>query len=297
MKKQRFLKKLYEYFMCTIGALLAAIAVFVFVNPNKTAPGGISGIATTLCALFPTWDISVTYLILNAPILITALIFLRGDYTLKTVWATLACSLFMKLFPKDFVFTDSELIASIMAGLILGLSMYFPYVVNGSNGGTEIFGKLAEKYRPGSNVSTAITIVNIGILVVGSYFIMTTGSSMMVIVYSAITIVVGGKTMDIVVQGVDHPQKYMIVTDKYQEITQVLLDKFNRGVTILDMYNEDGTLKDKKMVLVVVQYRQSATVRRLIKKVDSQCFAFVKDVQDVWTRPTFNRSYNYDKKI
>ena len=119
----------------------------------------------------------------------------------------------------------------------------------------------------------------------------------MVIVYSAITIVVGGKTMDIVVQGVDHPQKYMIVTDKYQEITQVLLDKFNRGVTILEMYNEDGTLKDKKMVLVVVQYRQSATVRRLIKKVDTQCFAFVKDVQDVWTRPTFNRSYNYDKKI
>ena len=38
LKKQRFLKKLYEYFMCTIGALLAAIAVFVFVNPNSEVP-------------------------------------------------------------------------------------------------------------------------------------------------------------------------------------------------------------------------------------------------------------------
>ena len=297
MSKQRFFKKLYEYFMITIGAFVTAIAVYVFVNPNKTVPGGITGVATTLCALFPSWEISTVYLLLNAPILVVALIFLRGDYTLKTVWATIACSLFMELFPKDFVFTDSPLIASIMAGLFLGISMYMPYWYNGSNGGTEVLGKLAEKFRPGSNISSAITVVNMLILVVGSYFMITTGSDVMVIVYSAITIVVGGKVMDFLMQGVDHPQKYMIVTTQYQQITQALLDAFNRGVTILDMYNEDGTLKDTKIVLVVVQYRQSATLRRLIKKVDSQCFAFVKDVNDVWTRPGFNRSYKYDQKI
>ena len=297
MTKQGFLKKLYEYLMITIGSFVTAIAVYVFVNPNKTVPGGITGVATTLCSLFPSWDISVVYMLLNAPILIIALIFLRGDYTFKTVWATITCSLFMNLFPKDFVFTDSPLIASIMAGLFLGLSMYMPYWYNGSNGGTEIFGKLAEKYRPGSNISTAITVVNMLILAVGSYFMITTGSDFMVVVYSGVTIIVGGKVMDFLLQGVGNPQKFLIVTKNYQQMTQVLLDKLGRGVTVIDVYNPDGTLKEEKMVLVVVQYRQSAMIRKLIRQVDSQCFAFAKDVGDVWTRPSFNRSYNYDKKI
>lgn len=119
----------------------------------------------------------------------------------------------------------------------------------------------------------------------------------MLVICSGITIVVGGKVLDMLAQGFEHPKKFMIVTTQHQQMTQAVLDKFNRGVTILDMYNLDGTLKETKMVLVVVQFRQAAILRRLIKKVDDQSFAFVKDVGDVWTRPTFNRSYNYDKKI
>lgn len=300
LKKQLILKKLFEYFMMVVSAFVTAIAVYVFVNPNKTVPGGITGVATTICNLFPQWDISTVYLVLNAPILVTALIFLRGDYTFKTMVASLGCSFFMGVFEKvapDFVFTDSQLIASIMAGLMLGLSMYIPYLYSGSNGGTEIFGKLAEKYRPEWNFSLVITIVNMLILVVGSYFMISTGGDFMLVICSGITIVVGGKVLDMLAQGFEHPKKFMIVTTQHQQMTQAVLDKFNRGVTILDMYNLDGTLKETKMVLVVVQFRQAAILRRLIKKVDDQSFAFVKDVGDVWTRPTFNRSYNYDKKI
>jgi len=300
LKKQRFAKKLYQYFMMAVSAFVTAIAVYVFINPNKTVPGGITGVATTLYNLFPSMEVSEYYLILNAPILIVAMIFLRGDYTFKTVVASLVASFFMKLFEKfvpNFMFTDSPLIASIMAGMLLGLAMYIPYLNNGSNGGTEIFGKLAEKYRPEWNFSLVITIVNMVILLVGSYFMIATGGDFMLIVYSAITIVVGGKVMDLLAQGVDHPKKFMIVTTQPQQITDAVLSKFGRGVTVMDMYNDDGTLKQTKMVLVVVQYRQAATLRRLIKKVDNQCFAFVKDVGDVWTRPTFNRSYSYDKKI
>ena len=98
LKKQQILKKLFEYFMMVVSSFVTAIAVYVFVNPNKTVPGGITGVATTICNLFPQWDISTVYLILNAPILVTALIFLRGDYTIKTVVASLGCSFFMGVF-------------------------------------------------------------------------------------------------------------------------------------------------------------------------------------------------------
>ena len=79
----------------------------------------------------------------------------------------------------------------------------------------------------------------------------------------------------------------MIVTKEYDEISQLILERFNRGLTLFDVADDP----DKKVIMVIVQYRQASQLKRIIKKVDPNAFTFVKEVYDVFSRPSFNRSY------
>ena len=46
--KNKVLRGLWIYFLITIGALLTALAINIFLVPYKIAPGGLSGLATVI---------------------------------------------------------------------------------------------------------------------------------------------------------------------------------------------------------------------------------------------------------
>ena len=83
------------------------------------------------------------------------------------------------------------------------------------------------------------------------------------------------------------PQKFMIVTREYDKISQEILTRFKRGLTLLEVDDDP----DKKVIMVIVQFRQAVQLKQIIKKYDPSAFTFVKDVYDIFSRPSFNRSY------
>ena len=298
MKKKLILQRIYEYLMVTLAGFLNAVAIHVFVNPNRLVPGGITGLASLVYYFIPSWDISIIYFAMNVPLLVMALILLRGDYTFKTIWAAACCSLFMQLMPEKFVFSDSPLIATIFGGVLMGVSMYVAYAYNGSNGGTEVIAKMVAKFRPEKDISTLILIANMAILIFGAFFmIFMQHEQVWIVFYSAIFVFVGSASMGILTRGLDHPQKYLIITERSEDIKKEITERFLRGVTCVDVYDNDGKFDERhSLLLVIVQYRQTNLLKHIIKKHDPGAFTIVKDVYDVFSRPDFNRSYRYDKK-
>lgn len=303
--KKSVLTIIKEYAMVTLAALLNAVSLFVFINPSKLISGGFTGLASALTyvthSLMPSisyeQQMPFVYFILNVPLIVISLIYLRGDFTFKTLWATVVCTVALGLFPVEMQFSDSRLICIIFGGFILGLAMHLAAINNGSNGGTEIIAKLVHKYRPERDISSILLVLNIVITIVGSIIVMVVeGEQIWTVAYSLLFVWIGASSMGMFSRGVDHPQKYIIVTTKYNEIAQTLLKYFKRGVTIVDMEDNDGNTNVNKMVVVVVQYRQTATLRRVIAKIDPSAFTFVKDIHDVFSRPTFNRSYKNEIK-
>ena len=142
VEKKKFSRYLLEYLIITFAAMINGVALFCFVNPAKLVAGGFSGISSVLtyvsCAIFPKLNfetmMSVWYFVLNLPFLIVSLIKLRGDFTFKTIWATIVCSVTLAILPPKLVFNASRLICAIFGGTLMGLSMYVCSLYNGSNG-------------------------------------------------------------------------------------------------------------------------------------------------------------------
>lgn len=297
-----FWKKVKEYFFVTVAGVLNAVTLYSFVNPSNLVAGGFSGlssvVAHVICAIdgAASFDVlqSIVYFLINLPLLICSLIFLRGDFTFKTIWATIACSFALWLFPivaPNMKFSDSPLLAVVFGGILIGLSMYMASVYNGSNGGTEVIAKLVAKYHPEVNLHTVILISNFAITTIGSIVVMIIKNTQItVILYSLSYVILGAKSMGVFARGFDHPQKVCIVTAKHEEISKKILDKFGRGITLFDIVGTYGET-NKKMIMVVVQYRQLAHLKALVKKNDPEAFTIIKDVYDVFSRPSFNRSY------
>lgn len=294
----------YEYAIITIAGILNAISLFCFVDPSHLIAGGVSGLSSALAyivcefvgdSLFNVvkW---IFYFVLNAPLLICSLIFLRGDFTFKTIWATVVCTafgfLFSEFLPPVFQFEESKIIAVIFGGIIVGYSMYIASEFNGSNGGTEIIAKIVAKKKPGTDLSNVILIANFAIMIAGSVIVIVLkGGRMGVVIYSLLYILIGSNVMGMFKRGFNHPQKFSIVTTKYDELSIAITERFKRGLSYIEVENTRPDSQNRKMIVVIVQYRQASHLKRLIKKHDPRAFTVVKDVYDVFSRPLFNRSY------
>lgn len=297
MAKRNWWKLIFEYIMVTIAGACNAVSVHIFVNPNKLVPGGFTGLASALYYFIPWVNISIIYIIINIPLLICAIIYIKGDFTAKTIWATIVCTLLLEVLPEKLVFTDSPLIAVILGGICVGFAMHFAAVYGGSNGGTEVIAKIVAKKRPEIDLSKVILVANLSILLIGSILLVGfQGESIFCVLYSAIYALVGAKMMGMFQRGLDHVQKFLIVTENYQQLTDKITCRLKRGVTLMDLYDEQGNMRSAKMVMVLCQFRQANILRHIIRYCDADAFVVVKDVQDVFSRPTFNRSYRYDKQ-
>ena len=291
------------YFVVTIAALLNAVSLYCFVDPSHLIAGGISGLSSAVAYIvckfvgeasfnLVKW---ILYFAFNAPLLICSLIFLRGDFTFKTIWSTVVCTgagFLLEYLPDVFQFTESKIIAVLFGGIIIGMSMYMASEFNGSNGGTEIIAKIVAKKKPEMDLSRVILTANLAIMVAGSVVVMVLkGDRMGVVVYSLIYIMTGSLVMGMFKRGFNHPQKFLIVTTNYEEMSAEITNRFKRGLSYINVENTRPDSKDRKMIVVIVQYRQAPHLKAIIKKYDPEAFTIVKDVHDVFSRPLFNRSY------
>ena len=297
-----FLTKLKEYFWLTVAGVLNAVTLYVFLNPCKLIAGGFSGLSSALTYIFRlfvqgiSYDqlMSLVYFIINIPLLVCSVIFLRGDFTVKTIYATLVCTGALAVFPYMRIpqFTESPTIGIIFAGVCIGFAMYIASEYNGSNGGTEVLARIVYKFHPEIDLSKVIMIANFIISVLGSVIvILIEKENLSVVFYSLVYVVLGSSFMGMFKRGFNHPQKFMIVTSEYEQLTQDITNYFKRGCSCVDVKKNREDAPDRKIIMVVVQYRQRVYLKQLIKARDPKAFVFVKDVYDVFSRPTFNRSY------
>ncbi|MCH5152415.1 MAG: YitT family protein [Clostridiales bacterium] len=306
MKKltaKSFLTKLTEYLWITVAGVVNGISMYTFINPAHLIAGGISGLSSALTYILVPFVgvefeslMSIVYFALNIPLLICSIILLRGDFTFKTIWATIVCTATLAIlayFPQlQFTDTSARLIAVIFGGIMIGYAMYTASEYNGSNGGTEVIAKIVSKYHPEIDLSKVIMITNVFINIIGSAIVIAVvGESVSIAIYSLTYIFVGTTSMGMLKRGFNHPQKYLIVTTEYEQIMEDITNHFKRGCSCVDVVNSDPNTPQRKMVIVIVQYRQITQLKQLVKARDPHAFTFVKDVHDIFSRPTFNRSY------
>ncbi|GGH53569.1 membrane protein [Paenibacillus silvae] len=256
------------------GAFLFALAVNLFVIPNDLAEGGVTGITIILYYLFH-WSPGLMNLILNGILLLIGYKFLDKTTTVYTIIAVVFNSLFLHL-TEDWSIASNELwVNTIFAGVFAGLGIGLIVKVGGTTAGTVILARLANKYLDWS-ISYGLLFFDL-IVAFSSYFIIGPQGLMCTIVL----LFVGTKTMEFIIEGLNPKKAVMIISSKQDEIAKQVIEKMDRGVTVLSGHGY-YTKNPKEILYIVISKQEVPMLKKIVRAEDEIAFITIHDVRDVF---------------
>ena len=263
------------------GIIITAAAYAFFIVPAKLIPGGISGISIILHHLFKT-PFGVVMLAINIPLLIVGVKLFGKVFGLRTVIATVLISFVtdgFTYFLKPLIFDNGNLLlSSVYGGALLGIGLGLIFKGRGSTGGSDIVGRIMNKYTSLS-VGYSIMVVD-AVIIIGSALIFRNYE---LILYSFITLFLSSKAIDMILEGQDYARGVFIFTQRPEDIAEKILEGMNRGVTSFTgkgMY----TGADRQMLYVVVSRRELSRLTDIVKDTDNKAFIVVQNVYEVLGR-------------
>lgn len=288
MKKQ----KTVEWLFITLGILITSFSFSFFLEPFDLVIGGVSGLAIVLKSALGI-NPSVIILVLNALLLVVGLFLLGKDFFVKTIYGSLLFPLFIEVFSvlyKVIAFenyqTDNMLLIIVFSALLMGVGIGLVVKYNGTTGGTEIPQKIMLKYFY-TPFSTSLYIIDGIIVVIGSIYF----KSFELALYAIVFIAISGIMMDMIVFSGYNKRTVFIISDKKEIISKNIMEKFNRGTTIIK--STGGYSNEPKDILVcVLSTFEFYRLRSIINECDPKAFYFVVKANEV-----SGEGFTYGKKL
>lgn len=294
LKEKPFTREWFRTYALLIGgAFVLALGYSCFMAPYKIVPGGIYGITIVLQHKWG-FPIGMAALCFNLPLSLLGLRVLGASFGVKTFICfilvavfsdslpTLLLTLMGEPIPTDpmvtldpFKLGDEVLLACIFGGVVMGVGVGMIMKSRASSGGTDAFSNILHKWthRPLGQLQMMVDscIVIFGFLMFQDW---------KVPMYSWLSIFLMGKTIDIILQGVNAEKSFFIISDKAEEIRMYVLNDLHRGGSILPiqgMYNR----AEKEMIMTMVNRRQMVTLQQAIYKIDPNAFVTIFDANQI----------------
>ncbi len=271
------LKIALEYLLILIGAALMGLSIVLFLSPNKIAAGGVSGLSVVINHLF-NFPIGLVMLVFNIPLFIIGLKVLGKRFGIRTLFGMIAFSLFTDFFNNVLhlpAVTENPLLASLYGGLLLGIGLGIVFKANGSTGGSDIVAQIFSQKRIMTAGNTFILIDFIVISLAGFCF-----KGVEYALWGFIALYVSSKIVDVIITGLGYAKASLIISDKSEEIKDIIFEKMNRGVTFL---KSEGAYshKNRDVILCIVSRREVAKLSEIVKATDPDAFVIIQEVHQV----------------
>ena len=261
-----------------LGNFLVAVAVTFFVVPNEVLAGGVAGIAVALKPILPFVD---TTLLINIEVIglfIIGTIFLGKGFFLMTLLSTICYPVFLELltiYTQGRMFTESPIIASLYAGILMGAGVGIVFRTGSSTGGTDIPALLLEKFFH-TPLHIACLIVDGAAVILGiTTYSLETALIGLIAVYAQSVMIDKA-----VAFGGQKSKSIMVISEKYEEILASITKNIDRGATII--HGEGAySRSDKRIILCVVDNKQYPKFNFLVNEIDDNAFLIVQDAHEV----------------
>lgn len=256
-----------------LGAASVSVGLEIFLVPNNIIDGGVVGISI-ISKYLTGLPLGLFLTLLNLPFLFIGYKSIGKTFALSTLYGVLVMSAGTTLLHPVEPLTMDPLLAAVFGGIIVGIGVGLVIRAGGSLDGTEIVAILLYKKSPFS-VGQIVMFFNFFIL--GSAgFVFGWDRAM----YSLIAYYIAFKMIDIVMAGFDESKSVWIISDKYRELGDALLDRLGRGVTYLrgeGAYTGD----DKQVIFCVITRLEEAKLKAVVEEIDSGAFLAVGNIHDV----------------
>lgn len=266
--------KLKNFLAITLGAAIAGFGINYFTIANGLGEGGFTGISILLKYLF---DLSpgITSLVMNIPVFILGAWLLGLRSMVYTIWGTVNLSFFLWLFEDwgDPIQGDL-LLASLYAGSVLGIGLGIIFRFGGTTGGVDILARVVNKF---TGISIGRTMFAFDLMVIGFSFLYLGRERAM---YTIVAVFLAARVIDVVVEGMYTAKAVTVISDKSMQIAQEVLEKMDRGATL--MRAKGGyTGREREVLYVVVSRNELTRLKNLISEKDPRAFVVVTDARNV----------------
>lgn len=259
-----------------IGTMLMAIGVEQFLLPSQLSTGGFSGIGTVIYYMTGI-SAGTTMLILNIPLFIIAYFKVGRKFLINAVIGTLLLSYFLNLFQKVNPITTDRFLGFLYGSIIGGIGTAIVLKTNASTGGTELLAIVIRKYTTQIKMGNLIVLFDTIIVAANTIFF----KEIEVALYSALAIYVMGKVLDIFFEGIDFAKMLIIISPKWDEISNKISEELGRGITALygkGMYKK----QDKNILLCVMSRAEIREARKIIDDIDPSAFIIITNAREVY---------------
>lgn len=265
-----------QFLQIIVGTALVAMSTSLFLLPNQLSSGGFSGIATMVYYLLKI-PLGTTVLVLNIPLFIMSLIKNGKHFFLNAITGTVGLSVFLNIFEKIKPITTDRFLACIYGGIIAGIGTAIILKANASTGGTDLLTQIIKAYKPNIKISNLLVVLDTIIVAMNVIFF----KELEIGLYSAITIYVMGKMLDIFFEGIDFAKMIYIISPQNEEIAKQIGEKIRRGSTSLygkGMYKK----MDKEVLLCVASRGEVREIRKIVKEIDKNAFVVITNAREVF---------------
>ena len=288
--KRQLLRFLLNSLVIVLGNMLAAGASAFFIIPNNFVMGGTTGIGIFMRnliapeAAWREWVVSITVYTANILLFAIGAILLGKQFAVATFAGTLLYPTFISVFnlANDAIVRSlgaplaaSEPFLAVVCGAILfGLGIGIVVRVGASTGGTDIPPLIFHKFF---NWPVSVTMWVLDMSIVAFQIIAAPITS---VLYGAIITIISSLVIDKVAPIGMRRTQVKIVSVRYEEIRDMILNKISRGVTVL--YGETGYLQnDCHMLLTVISQRQLVQLKAEVQRIDPEAFMTISIVSEV----------------
>ncbi|WP_336990700.1 YitT family protein [Bacillus infantis] len=272
-KKLSRLKIIQRMVFITLGALLMATGLEIFLIPNQVIDGGITGISIMLSHITGI-KLGLFLFVLNLPFIYLGYKQMGKTFSLSAIYGIIMLSLFASFFHPIPPFTEDILLATIFGGIFLGIGVGLVIRNGGALDGTEVLSIVISKRVPFS-VGEIVMFINFFIL--GSAgFVYTWDRAM----YSILAYIIAAKAIDIVADGLEASKSVWIISEEADIIGDTINDRLGRGVTYLKgegAYTGD----DKKVIFCIINRLEESKLTSILEELDPSAFLAIADITEV----------------
>ena len=271
-------KEILSVLLTIFASIVSTLALYIFVYPSGFVPLGLEAIVTMI-HVKTGFSAGLLTLIFNLPLIVYAWFKLNKRYVIYTLLFTVLSSILLEVYGliNLIKYLDNEKsVASIFAGVMLGVRTGIMLKMGSSTGGVDIIAQIVQKKMPYVNLERIITVICCIIIGV-SYFVYNDFSC---ILLALISMVVCEFTTSLILRDSREAIEVKIITKNAEEISAELITELNHSATVIDaegMYKKENN----KVVLAVINRRELPTVMNIVKKYD-ETFVYYTDVKGVY---------------
>lgn len=258
-----------------LGNTIYALAVAMFIIPNNLITGGTTGMALLLETTINI-PITVFVSIFNITMFLLGLKVLGKKFALTTLISSFYYPLILGVFEKIFeneIMSSDTLLCVILAGLMIGVAIGLVIRCGASTGGMDIPPLILNK-KLGFPISVSMY---------GFDFLILLGQMLIrereMIFYGILLVLIYTIVLDKVLVIGKSQIQIKIISKNYNEINEMIINKLDRGTTLI--HGETGYKHNKyPVVLTVVNNRELTHLNNYVYHIDPDAFMIINKVNE-----------------